>query len=320
ISSKAAEIKDLFPDAVVAYGHGKMAEEELSEIWRRMTEGEIDILVCTTIIETGVDVPNANTLIIEDADRLGLAQLHQIRGRVGRSTRRASAYLTFRKDRELTEIARRRLDAIREYTEFGSGFRIAMRDMEIRGTGNLIGAQQHGHLEAVGYDMYIKLLNEAMEEQSGKPVEKKRDCQVDIQIDAHIPELYIGVYAQRLSVYRRIADIRTQEDAMDVTDELIDRFGEPPASVLGLIKVALLKNACADKGIFEIAQRGDSMLLYVEKIDKNVLSVLATQLRGRVMASATQRPYYTVKLQSGETALDCLEKVVAALTSVAQTE
>ncbi|MBQ3087064.1 MAG: transcription-repair coupling factor [Clostridia bacterium] len=320
ISSKAAEIKDLFPDATVAYGHGKMAEEELSEIWRKMTEGEIDILVCTTIIETGVDVPNANTLIIEDADRLGLAQLHQIRGRVGRSTRRASAYLTFRKDKELTEIARRRLDAIREYTEFGSGFRIAMRDMEIRGTGNLIGAQQHGHLEAVGYDMYIKLLNEAMEEQSGKPVEKKRDCQVDIQIDAHIPELYIGVYAQRLSVYRRIADIRTQEDAMDVTDELIDRFGEPPASVLGLIKVALLKNACADKGIFEIAQRGDSMLLYVEKIDKNVLSVLATQLRGRVMASATQRPYYTVKLQSGETALDCLEKVVAALTSVAQTE
>ncbi len=316
ISSKAAEIQELFPDATVAYGHGKMAEEALSEIWRRMTEGEIDILVCTTIIETGVDVPNANTLIIEDADRLGLAQLHQIRGRVGRSTRRASCYLTFQKDKELTEIARRRLDAIREYTEFGSGFRIAMRDMEIRGTGNLIGAQQHGHLEAVGYDMYIKLLNEAMEEQSGNVTEKKRDCQVDIQIDAHIPEPYIGVYAQRLSVYRRIADIRTQEDALDVTDELIDRFGEPPASVMGLIKVALLKNAFADKSVYEITQRGNALLLYVEKIDKNVLSVLSTQLKGRVMASATQKPYYTVKLQSGETSLECMEKIVEALATV----
>ncbi len=316
ITSKAASIKELFPDASVAVGHGKMAEEQLSEIWRRMTEGDIDILVCTTIIETGVDVPNANTLIIEDADRLGLAQLHQIRGRVGRSTRRASAYLTFRKDKELSEIARRRLDAIREYTEFGSGFRIAMRDMEIRGTGNLVGAQQHGHLEAVGYDMYLKLLSEAIEEQSGNPQPVKKDCQVDIQINAHIPEPYINSYPQRLAAYRRIADIRTQEDAMDVTDELIDRYGEPPESVLGLIKVALLKNACADRDIYEIVQRGNSLLLFVTKIDRSILAALAGELKGRVMASATAKPYFSVKLVNNESSLECLEKIVKALATV----
>ncbi len=320
ISSKAAALKELFPDASVAYGHGKMAEEQLSDIWRRMTEGEIDILVCTTIIETGVDVPNANTLIIEDADRLGLAQLHQIRGRVGRSTRRASAYLTFRKDKELSEVARRRLDAIREYTEFGSGFRIAMRDMEIRGTGNLIGAQQHGHLESVGYDMYIKLLSEAIEEQSGNPQPVKKDCQVDIQLNAHIPEPYISSYPQRLAIYRRIADIRTQEDAMDVTDELIDRYGEPPESVLGLIKVALLKNACADRDIYEIVQRGNSLLLFVPKIDRNVLAALAAQLRGRVMASATAKPYFSVKLVKGESSLDCLDMIVQTLATIKNEE
>ncbi len=316
ITARAKQLQDLFPEAVVAYGHGKMPEETLSDIWRRMTEGEIDILVCTTIIETGVDVPNANTLIIEDADRLGLAQLHQIRGRVGRSTRRASAYLTFRKDKELTEIARRRLDAIREYTEFGSGFRIAMRDMEIRGTGNLIGAQQHGHLESVGYDMFIKLLAEAIDEQSGNTPVAKRDCQVDIQLNAHIPDLYISSYPQRLAAYRRIADIRTQDDAMDVTDEFIDRYGEPPESVLGLIKVALLKNACADKGIFEITQRGNSLLLFVDKIERNLLAALAAHLKGRVMASAAGKAYFSVKLQSNENSIQCLEQIVAALETI----
>ena len=316
ITSKAAEIKELFPDANIAVGHGKMAEEELSDIWRRMTEGEIDILVCTTIIETGVDVPNANTLIIEDADRLGLAQLHQIRGRVGRSTRRASAYLTFRKDKELPEIARRRLDAIREYTEFGSGFRIAMRDMEIRGTGNLVGAQQHGHLEAVGYDMYLKLLNEAIAEQSGNAQPIKKDCQVDIQLNAHIPEPYINSYPQRLAAYRRIADIRNQEDAMDVTDELIDRYGEPPESVLGLIKVALLKNTCADHGIYEITQRGNSLLLFVEKIDRSILAALASQMKGRVMASSAGKSYFSVKLTNNETSIDCLHQIAAALQTI----
>ncbi len=319
ITAKAKQLQELFPEARVAYGHGKMPEETLSDIWRRMTEGEIDILVCTTIIETGVDVPNANTLIIEDADRLGLAQLHQIRGRVGRSTRRASAYLTFRKDKELSEIARRRLDAIREYTEFGSGFRIAMRDMEIRGTGNLIGAQQHGHLESVGYDMFIKLLSEAIDEQSGNTQTAKRECQVDIQLNAHIPDSYITAYPQRLAAYRRIADIRTPDDAMDVTDEFIDRYGEPPESVLGLIKVALLKNACADKGIFEITQRGNSLLLFVDKIERTMLAALASHLKGRVMASAAGKAYFSVKLNPNETSIECMEQIVEALAKM-QTE
>ena len=241
IERKAAEIKALLPDAAVAVGHGKMSEDELSEVWRRLLEGEIDILVCTTIIETGVDVPNVNTLIIENADRMGLAQLHQIRGRVGRSSRRASAYFTFTRGKQLSEIASRRLDAIREFTEFGSGFHIAMRDLELRGAGNVLGANQHGHMESVGYDMYIKLLEQAISEEKGEITEQteEKDCLIDLPIDAHIPEDYIESVPQRLQIYRRIADIKTDDDASDVIDELVDRFGDPPASVEGLIRIAL---------------------------------------------------------------------------------
>ena len=206
-------------------------------MWRQLLDHEIDVLVCTTIIETGVDVPTANTLIIENADRMGLSQLHQLRGRVGRSSRRAYAYLTYTPNKVLTEIAQKRLSAIREFTEFGSGFKIAMRDLEIRGAGNMLGGEQHGHMEAVGYDMYVKLLNEAVTLMKGeepvRPVDQ--ECLVDLQVQAHIPESYIGSLSLRLDVYRRIAEVETQEDAMDVTDELIDRFGEPPASVKGLV-------------------------------------------------------------------------------------
>ena len=254
IEKTAAIIHEFLPDANIGIAHGKMSEDELSEVWRQLLEGEIDILVCTTIIETGVDVPNANTLIIENADHLGLAQLHQIRGRVGRSARRGFAYLTFNRNRELTEIAQKRLTAIREYTEFGSGFKIAMRDLEIRGAGNLLGSEQHGHMEAVGYDMYMKLLSEAVMEEKGEAPEKiTKECLIDVRIDAFIPETYIESLPQRLAIYKRIADIRSDEDASDVIDDLIDRFGEPPASVEGLVKVALLRNSAADSGIYEIA-------------------------------------------------------------------
>ena len=213
ITRAAARIHEFLPEARIGIAHGKMEEEELSEIWSNLLNGEIDVLVCTTIIETGVDVPNVNTLIIENADRLGLAQLHQIRGRVGRSTRRAYAYLTFTRGKELSEIATRRLSAIREYTEFGSGFQIAMRDLEIRGAGNILGAQQHGHMEAVGYDMYIQMLSEAIAEERGeKPQKPEEECLIDLQVEAHIPEEYIESIPQRLSIYRRIADIRTPDD------------------------------------------------------------------------------------------------------------
>ena len=253
IERVAARLQAQIPEAKVGFGHGKMPEGELSEVWRRVMEQEINVLVCTTIIETGVDVPNVNTIIIEDADHMGLSQLHQIRGRVGRSSRRAYAYLTFTRNKVLSEISQKRLAAIREFTEFGSGFKIAMRDLELRGAGNILGGEQHGHMETVGYDMYLRLLGEAVSEEKGEEASSyELECLVDVQVQAHIPEGYIESLSQRLEIYRRISDIRSQDDAMDVLDELIDRFGEPPASVKGLIDVALIRNTAASLGIYEI--------------------------------------------------------------------
>lgn len=314
IERTAATIKEFLPDANIGIAHGKMSEDELSDVWRDLLDGAIDILVCTTIIETGVDVPNANTLIIENANNLGLAQLHQIRGRVGRSARRGFAYLTFNRNKELTEIATKRLTAIREYTEFGSGFKIAMRDLEIRGAGNILGSEQHGHMEAVGYDMYMKLLSEAVMEEKGEaPRATTKECLIDIRIDAHIPEDYIDSLPQRLSIYKRIADIRNDEDASDVLDELIDRFGEPPSGVEGLIKVALLRNMASNLGIYEIGQNNNSLLLYVEKVDMSKVAVLVKAMRGRILVSTGPKPYITVKKASGQSPLDALKEALDLL-------
>ena len=311
ITRAAARIHEFLPEARIGIAHGKMEEEELSEIWSNLLNGEIDVLVCTTIIETGVDVPNVNTLIIENADRLGLAQLHQIRGRVGRSTRRAYAYLTFTRGKELSEIATRRLSAIREYTEFGSGFQIAMRDLEIRGAGNILGAQQHGHMEAVGYDMYIQMLSEAIAEERGeKPQKPEEECLIDLQVEAHIPEEYIESIPQRLSIYRRIADIRTPDDVEDVYDELIDRFGDPPPSVQGLVNVSLLRNSASGQGIYEISQRGNCLLLYSNAIDMQKVSRLAALLRGRILVSAGAKPYISVKMGAGQSPVDTLQEAL----------
>ena len=321
IERTAAKIRELLPDANVGIAHGKMSEDELSNVWRDLLEGNIDILVCTTIIETGVDVPNANTLIIENANNLGLAQLHQIRGRVGRSARRGFAYLTFNRNRELTEIATKRLTAIREYTEFGSGFKIAMRDLEIRGAGNLLGAEQHGHMEAVGYDMYMKLLSEAVSEEKGEaPKTNAKECLIDIRIDAHIPEDYIESLPQRLAIYKRIADIRNNEDASDVLDELIDRFGEPPAGVEGLVTVALLRNTAANLGIYEIGQNNNSLLLYVEKIDMSKIAPLVKGMRGRILVSTGPKPYITVKKAMGQSPLEALKEALDLLNQGNESE
>ena len=291
-----------------------MTEEELSEVWRQLLDHEIDVLVCTTIIETGVDVPSANTLIIENADRMGLSQLHQLRGRVGRSTRRAYAYLTYTPNKALSEIAQKRLSAIREFTEFGSGFKIAMRDLEIRGAGNVLGGEQHGHMEAVGYDMYVKLLNEAVSlmkgEEPSHPVDQ--DCLVDMQVQAHIPESYIDSLSLRLDVYRRIAEVETQEDAMDVMDELIDRFGEPPAAVKGLLDVAMLRNAAARLGVTEVKQQGDSLLIYKEKFDMQQVAPLIKALGGRVLLSAGSKPYISVKM-AGAPPTQALGEILSAM-------
>ena len=321
IERTAATIKELLPDASIGIGHGKMSEDELSEVWRQLLEGEIDILVCTTIIETGVDVPNANTLIIENADKMGLAQLHQIRGRVGRSARRGFAYLTFPPKNSLSEIATKRLTAIREYTEFGSGFKIAMRDLEIRGAGNLLGTEQHGHMEAVGYDMYMKLLQEAVLEEKGEtPKTVQKECLIDISIDAFIPENYVSSLPHRLSMYRRIADIKTKDDAMDVLDEFIDRFGEPPESVSGLIRISLLRNFAAGSGIYEIKQNSNSILLYVEKIDMDKVALLVKGMRGRILVSTGPKPYITLKKAPKQTSIDTLEEAFALLTVNNETE
>ncbi len=298
IERLAAKIQAAVPESRVGFGHGKMSEQELSEVWRKMIDHEIDVLVCTTIIETGVDVPNANTLIIDNADRLGLSQLHQIRGRVGRSSRRAYAYLTFTRNKVLSDVAQKRLSAVREFTEFGSGFKIAMRDLEIRGAGNILGGEQHGHMEAVGYDMYLKLLGEAVSREKGEEVRSfDEECLVDVQIQAHIPESYIGDLRQRLEIYRRIADIRTRDDALDVTDELIDRFGEPPASVNGLIEIALLRNQASGLGITEVKQQGEVMLFYKSSIDMKQVSALVSRLKKRVMINAGAKPYISVKIE-----------------------
>ncbi len=312
ITRKAAEIKALMPDATVGIAHGKMTEDELSEVWRRLLENEIDILVCTTIIETGVDVPNVNTLIIENADRMGLAQLHQIRGRVGRSARRASAYFTFTRGKELTEIAARRLDSIREFTEFGSGFHIAMRDLELRGAGNVLGANQHGHMETVGYDMYVTLLEQAIAEEKGeKPAAPEKDCLIDLPIDAHIPDNYIESVPQRLQIYRRIADIKNDEDAADVLDELFDRFGEPPESVEGLIKIALLRGKAASHDVYEISMQSGRIIFKINNLNMQKISSAAVHFKGRFVVSAgSGKPHIAVKLLGGENRLALIERVL----------
>ncbi len=315
ITRCAASLQEHLPEARIAVAHGKMTEEQLSDIWRQVLEHEIDILVCTTIIETGIDVPNVNTLVIENADRFGLSQLHQLRGRVGRSSRRAYAYLTFRRGKELTDIATKRLETMRDFTEFGAGFKIAMRDMEIRGAGNMLGAQQHGHMEAVGYEMYLRLLSEAVNEQKGVPTAAEQvDCLIDLQISAHIPETYIADNAGRLEMYRRIADIRTMDDSLDVYDELIDRYGEPPTAVQGLIDVALLRNMAAALSIYEIKQQSDTLLLYQKTLNMEAGSRMTAALKGRVMISAGAKPYFAVKIKKGLTALDTLREALEAAT------
>ena len=243
-----------------------------------------------------------NTLIIEDADRLGLSQLHQIRGRVGRSSRRAYAYFTFRRGKVLTEVAEKRLSAIREFAEFNSGFKIAMRDLEIRGAGNLLGAEQSGHIYNVGFDMYLQLLEEAVLEEKGEPPKTRTDCSADLTVAAGIPESYVSSPEQRMDLYRRIARIRTEEDADDMTDELIDRFGDPPKGVNTLIRVAILRGEATDAGITEITQKQGALRFKLAEFSMERISALYAQDRykGRLKIDAGTVPAVSVKLHSGD--------------------
>lgn len=311
ISAKAAQIAENIPEAKIAVGHGKMNEQELSAVWQKMLEQKVNVLVCTTIIETGVDLPNANTLIIENADHFGLSQLHQIRGRVGRSPRRAYAYFTFNRYKVLSDISQKRLSAIKEYTEFGSGIKIAMRDLELRGAGNILGTSQHGHMEDVGYDMYLKLLNEAVMEEKGETVEKTTDadCLIDISLDAHIPESYISSLSNRIDAYRRIADIRSKDDASDVTDEFIDRYGDIPSSVMGLIDIALIRNEAIKNGVYEIKQNDTSLLLYIHDIKQEGVGKIISKMKGQAMLNATGKPYIAVRYKSKISVLNSLKEI-----------
>lgn len=310
IEAKAAAIRESVPEASIAVAHGKMDEKQLSSIWRDMLEQEINVLVCTTIIETGIDLPNANTLIIENADRMGLSQLHQLRGRVGRSSRKAYAYFTFPPHKSLSDISTKRLNAIREFTEFGSGFKIAMRDLELRGAGNILGAQQHGHMENVGYDMYLKLLAEAVSEEKGEEnVSADIDCLIDVNIEAHIPENYIYNTSQRIEIYRRIADIRTKDDCEDVKDELKDRFGKIPQAVLGLIEIALIRNIANTLGIYEIKQNETSVLLYFKNIRSESVSDLIARLKGQALLNAGNKPYISVRYPKNMEIIDVLKHI-----------
>ena len=319
IDLTASRIQKLLgPEVRVVVGHGKMGEQELSAVMQAMVDGEADVLVCTTIIETGIDIPNVNTLIMEDADRLGLAQLHQIRGRIGRSTRRAYAYLTYRQGKILQETAAKRLAAIREYVEFGSGFKIAMRDLEIRGAGNLLGPEQSGYLMSVGYDLYLKLLEEAVLEERGEEKKIETECAADLTLNANISERYVASPEQRMDLYRRIAAIRTNDDASDLMDEMIDRYGEPPKSVLALLDVALLRAAAAKAGVSDITQKKDALrfTLAVFRPEALVQVCGLTKYKFRLTLSAGETPMLTLKLKPGadvlETALELVEDLKLA--------
>ena len=306
IDSCAARLARAIPEARITVAHGKMDKEQLEDIWGEMLAGEIDILVCTTIIETGVDIPNANTLIVESAQRLGLSQLHQIRGRVGRSARRAYAYFTYPKDKTVNEIATKRLEAIREYAEFGAGFKIAIRDLEIRGAGNLLGAEQHGHLDAVGYELYIKLLNEAVLEEKGEKPPEKKDCTVTLRCDAYIPEKYVPYSAQRMGLYKRIAALETKEDREDMIDELIDRYGEIPKQTLDLLTVALVHTAAVKCDILNVVEEQSEIKIMPAVFDFEVWAALSDEYKGRIRAQMSETPIVTLRKQKGEAVPDML--------------
>ena len=312
IDECAAKLKERLGDVSVAVAHGKMNQEQLSDVMQAMSDGQIQILVCTTIIETGIDIPNVNTLIIEDADKLGLAQLHQLRGRVGRSSRHAYAYLTFRRGKVLSEVAEKRLEAIREYAEFGSGFKIAMRDLEIRGAGDLLGSEQSGHMLSVGYDMYLKLLEDAVLEERGEEALKEPECTADLDVTANISKSYVSSGEQRMDLYRRMAAIRTQEDADDLLDEIVDRYGDPPKGVMNLIAIALLRARAASSGIVELSQKGQTLTVKLGVFDFAAISSLCEEasFKGRVFFAAGKTPAITVKLKSGEDALKLAQLLV----------
>lgn len=299
IDIKASEIQTLVPEARIAAAHGQMDEKQLEDIMFRFINGEYDVLVCTTIIESGLDMPNVNTIIVEDADRMGLSQLYQLRGRVGRSNRLAYAYITYKKDKVVSEIAEKRLQAIREFTEFGSGFKIAMRDLEIRGAGNLLGPEQHGHMESVGYDMYCKLLDEAVRELKGEPAARDDfEVTIDLNISAYIDEEYIGIESQKLEMYKKIASIMNEQDVLDIEDELTDRYGDLPEPVRNLVSIAFIKAIAGEMGFSSITEKNDAVIFQLaqgKNINIGAIGRLTEKYRRHILFNAGKNPYLMYK-------------------------
>ena len=300
IDEIAAGLSELVPDASVAYAHGQMSERELEKIMYQFINGEIDVLVSTTIIETGLDISNVNTMIIHDADKLGLSQLYQLRGRVGRSNRTSYAFLMYKRDKMLKEVAEKRLSAIREFTELGSGYRIAMRDLEIRGAGNLLGERQSGHMEAVGYDLYCRMLNQAVMEAKGEKIQEDFETSVDIDIDAFIPSAYIKNEFQKLDMYKRIASIQNADEYGEMLDELIDRFGELPKPAANLLLVALIRAEAHAAGVVQLVHKGKETRIYMhERADVDVAAIpdFLAEYGRRIQFKATAKnPYFLVNM------------------------
>ena len=299
IIRKATEISQLVPEAKVDFAHGKMNGTDLENIMKDFVDQKSNVLVCTTILESGIDIPNANTIIVENADRLGLAQLYQIRGRVGRSDKQAYAYITYRRDKTLSEVADKRLKAIKEFTEFGSGFKIAMRDLEIRGAGSLLGEVQHGHMEHIGYDMYCKLLDEVVKEIQGEEVIEEIDIQIDLDVSTFIPDEYIENNSQKIEIYQNIALCRTEEDIQNIIDEILDRYGPMPKEIENLLDVTRIKMLASENHILKINQKQENVVFHFEKDRFNVecIDKLMKIYRNRIKFSPATKPYITFKLK-----------------------
>ena len=323
IASCAKKIQDTFPDAKIAYAHGAMDEDTLENIMMEMSEGAIDVLVCTTIIETGLDIPNVNTIIIEDANKMGLSQLYQLKGRVGRSSRRAFAYFTYRPDRVLNEVAAKRLRAIKEFTEFGSGFKIAMRDLEIRGAGNILGAEQHGHIDTVGYDMYCELLAQSVSELTGEVPKESWQPNIDINIEAYIPPAYVKNHSTRLDIYKKIASIENDEEKLEVESEICDRFGDLPKSVERLIKIAEIKYLAKNANISEVTLKDGSIICYFKgDMDIRAISGLVEMFSQRFFVSAGIKPHMVLKPKptGKEDVLEVVKKLLEEYNKLLHTD
>ena len=313
IEKKSNEVSKLVPEAKVGFAHGKMTGKELEQIIMDFIQKKINVLVCTTILESGIDIPNANTIIVENADRLGLAQLYQIRGRVGRSDRQAYAYITYKREKLLSEVADKRLKAIKEFTEFGSGFKIAMRDLEIRGAGSLLGEIQHGHMEQVGYDTYCRLLDEVVKEMKGIEVKEEQDIQLDIDVSSYIPDNFIESNSQKIEIYQNIALCRTEEDIQNVIDEIIDRYGHMPEELENLIEIARIKNLCKEANVLKISQRKDKVVFYFDKSKFNpeIVDKLIKKYSSNIRFSTGVEPYITLNIGN-----KIIEEIKAFLTYV----